>query len=80
MDYDVGYKEAIDMLLGIMKSSKTCTAEQVSVLEPLYNEIVEGMIFAEKQFDHRRVDMTVKKGRSMHIPPSSRYTTTYRKT
>jgi hypothetical protein len=73
MDYDVGYKEAIDMLLGVMKSKTTNTRDQVSLLEPLYNEIVNGIIYAKNQFDHKKVQMSIKKGRDMHIPPNSRY-------
>ena len=73
MEYGNGYKQAIDMIIGIMKSRKTFTREQMSVLEPLYNEIINGMIFAKRQFDYKKVARTVKNGRSMHIPPISRY-------
>jgi hypothetical protein len=73
MEYDNGYKEAIDMILDLMKSRKPYTIEQVSVLQPLYNEIVNGMIFAKKQFDNKKVVITVKNGISMHIPSSSRF-------
>lgn len=71
MDYDVGYKEAIDMILSLMKSRVPYSKEQVSILDPLYTEIVDGLAFAKKQFDSRNVRMSIKKGRYMHIPPNS---------
>ena len=73
MDYDVGYKDAIDMILGLMKSTTTYSIEQVSILDPLYNEILEGMAFAKNQFDSNNVIMTIKNGRYMQVPPNSRF-------
>ena len=73
MNYDVAYKESIDMLVSLIKSKTTYSKKQVSILKPLYTEIVNGLSFAKKQFDDKNVRMSILKGRYMHIPPSSRY-------
>ena len=73
MNYDDGYKQGIDMLLGLMKSRTTYSKEEVYILEPLYNEIVNGISFAKNQFDNKKVVMSIKEGRYMHIPSSGRY-------
>ena len=57
MNYDQGYKNAMDTILGIMHSGSYSyfSLQDVSILEPLYNEIVNGMEYARKQFDMDRV-------------------------
>ena len=73
MNYDVAYKESIDILVNLIKSKTAYSKKQVSILKPLYTEIVDGLSFAKKQFDDKNVRMSILKGRYMHVPPSSRF-------
>lgn len=75
MNYDSGYKNAIETIIGMMHSEKHShySVENVSILEPLYLSIVEGISFSKRQFEADRVKMIIKKGRRIHLPSKSRY-------
>ena len=75
MNYDQGYKHAMDTILGIMHSDTNSlfTIQEVEALEPLYNDIVAGMIYAKKQFEMNKVNMAIVRGRRMIMPQRSRY-------
>ena len=61
MNYDQGYKHAMDTILGIMHSDTNSlfTIQEVEALEPLYNDIVAGMVYAKKQFEMNKVNMAI---------------------
>ena len=75
MNYDIGYKHAMDTILGIMhsRSHSHFSKHDVSILDPLYNGIVEGMVYAKKQFDMNNVSMKVNTGRRIIMPVKNRY-------
>lgn len=75
MNYDQGYKNAMDTILDIMhsRSHSYFSLQDVSILEPLYNEIVNGIVYAKKQFDMDKVKMMINTGNKMFMPSRSRY-------
>lgn len=75
MDCDQRYKSAIDTILGLMRAGKVkyIDKEQLTVLQPLYEEVLEGMRVAAGLFADKKVRMSIKNGRHMRMPNRSRY-------
>ena len=75
MNYDSSYNHAVDTIIGIMntRNHPHFTHDDVSILEPLYHDIVNSMAFAKKQFESGNVDMKINRGHRMTIPTNNRY-------